>query len=116
MNIKLNIDGKEYEVIQRLQRKPLPKTWDGADVPIYGFDNRYCALRKLEILRDIYNDGWKADFKDNSIKYGITFFKECINEQNLYHTRCFLNFKTTELRGEFLKNFSGLINEAKELL
>ena len=77
---------------------------------------KYYDLRKLEILRDIYNDGWKADFKDNSIKYGITFFKEGINEQNLYHTRCFLHFKTPELRDEFLKNFRDLINEAKELL
>ncbi len=118
MNIKLNIDGKEYEVVSREQKK-LPKTWDelkyeGGDLTYLPIS--YIALRKLEILRDIYNDGWKPDWTDKAPKHIIIFYSGEVDTYDNYSTHHFFHFKTAELRDEFLNNFRDLIEEAKDLL
>lgn len=77
---------------------------------------RYYALRKLEILRDIWNDGWKADWKDGTTKYVAYIGNgEIIGGASTTATYP-LNFKTRELRDLFMETFKDLINEAKPLL
>ena len=68
----------------------------------------YKALRKLELLRDCYNDGWVADIVNND--YGYSFVNSIPKELP------FLNFKTAELRDKFLENFKDIIEIAKPLL
>ena len=75
------------------------------------------ALAQLCQLRDIYNDGWKPDWKDDrEKKHCIEFFKGKI-QKNYYHVlKKVLCFKTQELRDKFLENFRDLIETAKPLL
>jgi len=82
-----------------------------------GIPKKYVALRKLELLRDHYNDGLEADWTDTTTKkYLIRFDENGIINSWDYTCSFFLNFKTKELRNEFLKNFKDLILQAKELL
>jgi len=83
-----------------------------------GIMGKYKALRKLELLRDCYNDGWTADWSDSFVSKEIIIFesdyiKSC--SVNSY-TRVFLNFKTADLRDKFLENFKDIIEIAKPLL
>ena len=117
MNIKLNIDGKEYEVVSKEQKK-LPKTWYEIKFNMIDFPSpqKYNALRKLEILRDIYNDGWKPDWTDVRFKHRILFSCGDIAIDDGFARQHFLHFKTAELRDIFLNNFRDLIEDAKDLL
>ena len=75
------------------------------------------AMCQLLYLRDIYNDGWVADWKvESAPKYIIT------NRQNQLCVSTYVTyshpmaFKTSELRDEFLTNFRDLLEIAKPLL
>ena len=74
-------------------------------------------MQQLRLLRDCYNDGWKADWSDeDSVKYNV-YFSHCgTSTAQTSHVTRFLNFKTAELRDKFLENFKDIIEEAKELL
>ena len=74
------------------------------------------ALRKLVILRDYYNEGWKPNWNESSTKY-------CIEQEGLdicgrnhtYNSRV-MYFKTDEIRNKFLKEQRELLKIAKPLL
>ena len=74
------------------------------------------ALAQLCQLRDIYNDGWKPDWKDNFVKYTLYFWKDNINQINSTGARNLLAFKNATIRDKFLENFRDLIETAKPLL
>jgi hypothetical protein len=74
------------------------------------------ALAQLCQLRDRYNGGWKPDWTDGGIKYVIYFVWEEMDAASITGIRFALAFKTRELRDEFKKNFSDLIEKAKPLL
>ena len=74
------------------------------------------ALAQLCQLRDIYNEGWKPDWKNGTEKYSIYFNADKIYSGDIYKTQSVLSFKTKELRDKFLENFKGLIEIAKPLL
>jgi len=74
------------------------------------------ALAQLSQLRNIYNDGWKPDYKSSSVKYAIYFADENFSVGTFNHASNFLTFKTAEIRDEFLANFRDLIMQAKPLL
>lgn len=75
------------------------------------------ALAQLCQLRDIYNDGWKPDWKnDREPKYVIEIFYDNIVKRTYECRYKVLTFKTQELRDEFLENFKHLIWVAKPLL
>ena len=71
------------------------------------------ALCQLLYLRDIYNDGWVADWCTScEVKYCIE-----IHDGDLEMVKCrVLAFKTKELRDEFFKNFKDLIEIASPLI
>jgi len=68
------------------------------------------ALAQLSQLREVYRNGWVADYKEPlQMKYTITFY-----EHNTMHN--FLSFQDAETRDLFLENFKDLIETAKPLL
>ena len=109
----------------RIDKKELPKTWEEYtvtnDYPAWLYDkdvpDRYKALGKLEILRDVYNDGWVPDWGNYYLdKYCIVNKAGTIMdviEGPICHT---LAFKSAKVRGKFLSNFRDLIKQAKPLL
>ena len=75
------------------------------------------ALAKLIWYRDLYNEGWIADWKDtNSNKFIIYFYKEKKDKSMRNVISHVLNFKTPEIRDKFSKDFDELIHIAKPLL
>ena len=75
------------------------------------------ALAQLCQLRDRYNGGWKPDWTSEYDEKWIIFpsMGKIITGSN-YTSGRVLSFKTRELRDEFMKNFSDLIEKAKPLL
>jgi hypothetical protein len=75
------------------------------------------ALAQLCQLRDIYNEGWKPNWKDyNETKYCIEFCQGRIETIDRVNCHKILTFKTEDLRDKFLENFKDLIETAKPLL
>lgn len=74
------------------------------------------ALCQLIQLRDCYNDGWKADWKNNDNKYCIERANDDIVTSIRSIAGMILAFKTAELRDQFLENFRDLIKIAKPLI
>lgn len=78
----------------------------------------FLALMQLVKFRDIWNDGWVADWNDTSTKYTIL---RSTNDSGWgrgewVRGRMVLSFKSPELRDKFLNTFIELIEEAKPLL
>jgi hypothetical protein len=76
----------------------------------------FLALMQLVELRDAWNGDWRADWKNNEIKYCIVKFKYETKIETYENYSEVLYFKTKDLAEKFLAQFEGLINEAKELL
>lgn len=75
------------------------------------------AMAQLCQLRDVWNEGWKPDFKDGkSLKYCIEVYGgKIINDSNArYHKP--MSFKTSELRDKFFRTFKELLEIAKPFL
>ena len=86
----------------------------------YTYADKHVAMVKLHILRDKYRGGWKPDWTDKSIKYGLMWNTHA-EKKELTVARCnwntlFLSFQTSELTDEFLTNFRDLIEEAGDLI
>jgi len=106
--------------------KQLPNSWvdymrhfscSGAIIEFNLLPETYKALRKLELLRDCYNDGWVADYKNvHQKKYCIYYISSRVQTMIFTEDQCLLNFKTAELRDKFLENFKDIIEIAKPLL
>ena len=132
---------KEHELIS----DRLPKTWDeycakhgevGDKIKaslntVYTTINKYIfsdykqtqahiAKMKLHLLRDEYRNGWKPNWTDKSIKYGIMWNTLAENKELMVAWHCytpiFLSFTTDETAREFLANFRNLIEEAGDLI
>ena len=113
------------QTFPELAEKELPKTWEEAqrytNASLERHTNisldKFVALARLEILRDIYNDGWEAMWEDNEQdKFCIYFFKNQITTDCSYNLNLFLSFKDAKTRDLFLENFRDLILTAKPLL
>ena len=74
------------------------------------------ALKKLVILRDYYNEGWKPDWKSDIFKYCIQVYKEDLETMNYSTIYRVMYFKTTEIRDKFLEEQKELLEIAKPLL
>ena len=74
------------------------------------------ALAQLCQLRDRYNDGWKPDWTDFTMKPSIYFHKEIATAGENCNERNILYFRSEKIRDEFLENFRDLIETAKPLL
>nr|DAN71604.1 MAG TPA: hypothetical protein [Caudoviricetes sp.] len=74
------------------------------------------AIRKLIILRDYYNEGWKPDWKSDEFKYCIQVYKGDIETMNYNTIYKVMYFKTPEIRDKFLEEQRELLEIAKPLL
>ena len=74
------------------------------------------AMAQLCQLRNAWNDGWKADWKDGTVKYCIGSYKNVVYKDSYYNTSTPMVFKTEELRDKFMETFKDLLEEAKPLL
>ena len=74
------------------------------------------AMAQLLQLRDAYNDGWVADWNDDSAKYTIEIFHNKLHKDTCYNFQNVMNFKTAEIRDELFENFKELLTIAKPLL
>ena len=76
------------------------------------------ALAQLSQLREVYNDGWKPNYKEPlQMKYTITFYEDELSKNSQHNTmHNFLTFRNEETRDLFLENFKDLIETAKTLL
>ena len=74
------------------------------------------AMAQLSQLMAVYNDGWVADWSDETKKIIIVFYEDKFICDWTYSVKYFLNFKNEETAELFLENFSSLINTAKPLL
>ncbi len=116
---------KETTITFKPIKKELPKTWgeytkSNPGIPSwlsnYDTPHKYIAFGKLELLRDVYNEGWVPDWKDNDGKHIIYMDRGLVAMACVENDSHVLAFKTHELRSEFLTNFSKLIETAKPLL
>lgn len=81
------------------------------------------ALRKLIILRDYYNEGWKPDWKDGSYKeilcFEADFHSKIDFKYRFYASKSeprVLAFKNSEIRKRFFEEQKELLEIAKPLL
>lgn len=86
----------------------------------YTYADKHVAMVKLHILRDKYRGGWKPDWTDKSIKYGIMWNTHAEKKELMvsWHSYAplFLSFTTNETASEFLTNFRELIEQAGDLI
>ena len=76
----------------------------------------FLALMQLIRFRDIWNEGWIADWAGNCKKYSIVFYENRIIPSTIIGTSTLLVFKTAVLRDKFSVTFKDLIETAKPLL
>lgn len=89
---------------------------DKSTLPDREIAEAFLALMQLIQLRDCYRQGWKPNWKKACNKYCIYYEIDGIFPfNNIYNSRV-LSFQSEEIRDEFLKNFSDLIEKAKELI
>jgi len=74
------------------------------------------AMAQLSQLLLIYNDGWEPDWtqqtiNDENIKYCICRYNDVIIRKEYQSRWSFLAFKSSEIREEFIENFSHLIRD-----
>ena len=74
------------------------------------------AMAQLCQLRDVYNDGWKADYRDDTQKFVVYVDEDILRKTYFYNINKSMSFKTEELRDTFLKNFRDLLEIAKPFL
>lgn len=78
----------------------------------------FIALMQLIKYRDIWNEGWIANWTNHEYKYIIYFYdnKKSQRTEAGSARRGVLCFKTIELRDKFSEEFDYLIYQAKPLL
>ena len=74
------------------------------------------AMAQLCQLRDRWNNGWKADWEDGTVKYCIGSYKNVVYKDSYYNTSTPMVFKTEKLRNRFMETFKDLLEEAKPFL
>ena len=85
------------------------------DIPI-GIGKPMLALCQLLVCREVYRQGWKPNWSDYKTKWVIEYVNDNITSMAYMQTSKVLSFQSEEIRDEFLENFRGLIEEAKELI
>lgn len=133
------------EIILKEIKKELPKTWEECakiisrveNISVYGIISEFesigiatsskafipkglgkpmLALCQLLVCREIYRQGWKPDWDDDTAKYCITITYNAPTKHIAHNYNRTLSFQSEEVRDEFLENFEDLIEEAKELI
>ena len=107
----VDIDSDIYDIICNLNDssvKNIFATKEQAEASI--------ALAQLSQLIAVYNDGWVADWTDDTVKVSIIFYREQVRVDECQGVSRFLTFKDEKTAEEFLSNFKYLVLTAKPLL
>lgn len=80
------------------------------------YEKAFDALNSLILLRELYNEGWKPNWNEGSIKYCIVRSGSIILEMNCISSSRVMCFKTKEIRDKFLNEQKELLEIAKPLL
>lgn len=80
------------------------------------YEKAFDALNSLILLRELYNEGWKPNWNEGSIKYCIVRSGSIILEMNCINSSRIMCFKTKEIRDKFLNEQKELLEKAKPLL
>ena len=112
--ISTNSDITEVQFAKTLEERIVDI--DDNLLPSKEYAEAMLALCKIIQLRDCYNDGWKADWKNDERKYVIFVNNDRLNIWFSTKVNYVLSFKTEELRDKFFCNFRDLIEQAKLLL
>lgn len=79
--------------------------------------NAFEALRRLLFIMEYYNEGWQADWNNNKqIKYTIENYQNRLWCDNYTTAKKLLNFKTPEIRDQFLEEQRYLLEFVKPLI
>jgi hypothetical protein len=118
---------KPYQIILQgfEQKAPVP-TYEEALVkaktnfngyPSYELAMAAESLQKLLFLRDYYNEGWQADWKNNKqTKYTIEFYIDELWCESYTTNKKILSFKNDKIRDIFFEEQKELLEIAKPLL
>lgn len=110
-------DGYEIDVLTfKKVEKKLPMSWSEVTDKRWIYNKEFNALDKLLQLRDIYNDGWVADWTDQNEKYVIDIFTNRLEKNSYWSSQKIMSFKTEKLRDLFFETFKDLLTIAKPLL
>ena len=74
------------------------------------------ALAKLIWLRDHYNEGWRRDWTDNSVKHLVSILRSRMYYDNSRNCSSIMSFKSKEIVDKFMKDQEELLEIAKPLL
>jgi hypothetical protein len=75
------------------------------------------ALAQLSQLREVYRQGWTADWENETQKkWCIRFYKGTLEIEDYCSTNYFFSFQTREITKQFLENFRDLIEKARPLM
>lgn len=74
------------------------------------------AMAQLCQLRDRWNNGWEANWGDDTEKYCIYSYNCKLEKSTFTYTYSPMAFKTIELRNKFMETFKDLLEEAKPFL
>ena len=80
------------------------------------YERAFEALKKLTILRDYYNEGWKPNWKDVGDKYCLEVYEGELHFYEYSFTFRVLHFKTKGIREKFFEEQKELLEIAKPLL
>ena len=80
------------------------------------YERAFEALKKLTILRDYYNEGWKPDWTKATVKYCIEVYGENLSIIDFQFKLKPMAFKTRKIRDKFLEEQRELLEIAKPLL
>ena len=76
----------------------------------------FIVLMQLIQLRDCYRQGWVPDWTRGYDKYCVLCVNGVVSIDVRNYASSVLSFQYKEIRDEFLKNFRGLIEIAKDLI
>lgn len=87
------------------------------ELPNGFLSNAFGALAKLIWLRDYYNEGWKPDWENDTLKFVIvpSIYLELVVDKRASYPRV-LHFKSIEIAKKFLEEQRELLEIAKHLL
>ena len=106
-------------IISCNNHKGMNYTGKSYSMPIYPtkeYAEAFWALSKLIWLRDAWNEGWKAEFTDDTLKHVLFNFENKLRCESYRQTNYIMAFKTKDIRDKFFIQFRDLLEIAIPLL
>lgn len=107
-----------YESIraESLKKGEYVSILNGIELPDEKTAKAFEALAKLIWIRDYYNDGWRPDWEDYSVKHLISILRNRMYYDNSRNCSSIMSFKSKEIVDKFMKDQEKLLEIAKPLL